>query len=174
MWKRLLLLTLILSTACLAVPREIGFQMQPRFRVDGSSMRPNFPPGTIFVIDDEAYIDSLPERGDIIIFKHPRSNLDLLKRVIGLPNEEVVVRNGSIFINDVELHEPYTAGPPNYSNSWTVGENELFVLGDNRNSSSDSHSWGMLPVELVIGQATRACTENSAASCTRLEPVNYE
>jgi signal peptidase I len=81
------------------------------------------------------------------------STEELIKRVIGLPGETVKVEGGIVSINDVPLQESYIAARPAYSGKWEVPAGYLFVLGDNRNDSSDSHSWGLLPAENVAGKA---------------------
>jgi signal peptidase I len=73
--------------------------------------------------------------------------------VIGLGGDHIRVSNGKVFVNDVPLEEPYIAAPPAYQNEWIVPEDSLFVLGDNRNNSSDSHNWGSVPMRYVIGKA---------------------
>jgi signal peptidase I len=92
--------------------------------------------------------------GDIIVFHNPGNPAeDFIKRVIGLPGDMVTVENGIVYINDFPLDESYIAAPPNYSGSWEVPEGGVFVLGDNRNQSSDSHAWGFVPVENIVGRA---------------------
>ena len=63
------------------------------------------------------------------------------------------VENGRVFINDFPLDEPYISAPPSYRGIWEVPEGSFFVLGDNRNQSSDSHSWGFVPLENIVGKA---------------------
>jgi signal peptidase I len=78
---------------------------------------------------------------------------ELIKRVIGLPGDSIYIQNRNVSVNGMILVEPYIAEAPVYSGQWEVPEGYLFVLGDNRNDSSDSHSWGLLPVENVVGKA---------------------
>lgn len=124
-----------------------------RYRIDGSSMNPTLQDGEYLLINNLSYFLNEPERGDIIVFHHPNSDLNLIKRVIGLPGDEVEIADQQVKVNDVVLDEPYIQAEPTYSGKWTVPEGQYFVLGDNRNSSSDSHSWQYLPKENIIGKA---------------------
>lgn len=141
-----LLLSIILFLAINAV--------SARVRVDGVSMRPTLQNGEFILVNKLAYRLGHPNRGDIVVFKFPLDpTQDLIKRVIGLPGDHVAVRNGTLYLNDQALQESYIAAEPEYTGEWVVPEGNLFVLGDNRNDSSDSHSWGMLPLENVVGKA---------------------
>lgn len=124
-----------------------------RYRIDGSSMNPTLQDGQYLLINNLSYYLEEPKRGDIIVFHHPNTDLNLIKRVIGLPGDTVEVLNQHVQVNGVMLDEPYIQANPTYSGSWTVPENNFFVLGDNRNSSSDSHNWQFLPEENIIGKA---------------------
>jgi len=93
-------------------------------------------------------------RGDVIVFKYPEDpERDFIKRVIGLPGETVEIAGGKVLINGNPLDEAYIAEAPDYTGRWQVPQGYLFVLGDNRNNSSDSHSWGFLPIGNVLGKA---------------------
>ncbi|MGE5397948.1 MAG: signal peptidase I [Chitinophagales bacterium] len=87
-----------------------------------------------------------PSRGDIVVFKPPESlgqQDDYIKRVIGLPGEKVEVKNEKVYINDEPLEEPYIMEAPSYDfGPVIVPKDSLFVMGDNRNESFDSHAWG--------------------------------
>lgn len=125
-----------------------------RFRIEGSSMEPSMHPNQYVLVDKISYMLGQPHRGDVVVFNYPlATERDFIKRVIGLPGESVTVRGGVVYINDVPLDEPYISAPPAYEDSWTLGPNQYFVLGDNRNSSSDSHSWGPLDRKYFIGRA---------------------
>jgi signal peptidase I len=124
-----------------------------RYRIDGSSMNPTLKHGEYLLINNLAYYLDDPERGDIIVFHHPNSDLNLIKRVIGLPGDEIEISNGQVKVNGVILDEPYIQADPTYSGNWPVPAGEYFVLGDNRNSSSDSHTWQFLPKDNIIGKA---------------------
>jgi len=152
-WKRFGLD--ILETIVLAVVLYFGINaLSARVRVDGFSMIPTLQNGEYILVNRLAYKTGQPERGDIIVFSLPADNgQDLIKRVIGLPGETVHISDGSVTINGVKLQESYIAQDPLYFGDWTVPEGYLFVLGDNRNDSRDSHQWGLLPLENVIGKS---------------------
>jgi signal peptidase I len=145
----------LLETIILAVVLFFAINaVSARVRVDGFSMVPTLQDGEYVLVNRLAFRNKLPERGDIIVFVSPQvSDLDLIKRVIGLPGDSVKISGGVVQVNDQVLDEPYIAAAPIYNGEWDVPEGNLFVLGDNRNDSSDSHAWGLLPVENVIGKA---------------------
>jgi len=124
-----------------------------RYRIDGSSMNPTLFNGEYLIISNFAYKLDDPQRGDIIVFHHPQSELNLIKRLIGLPGDVVEIQNGIVRVNGVMLDEPYIQASPAYSSSWVVPDGQYFVLGDNRNQSSDSHAWGFLPKDHILGKA---------------------
>jgi signal peptidase I len=117
---------------------------------------PFIEPGT----DPTRYLFRGPQRGDIVVFKQPNGELgaperDFIKRIIGMPGETVEIYDCTVFINGEPLYEPYIAEPATYNMEQpvVVPEGQYFVLGDNRNNSSDSHSWGPVPKGNLIGQA---------------------
>ena len=130
--------------------------------VPSESMVPTLQVGDhLFVRRDSTY---RPEIGNIVVFKpseaalpsNPQNIEDLLyvKRIIGLPGQQVKVSDGEVYINDRPLQEPYLENPPTYE--WgpeTVPSNSYFVLGDNRNNSRDSHIWGYVPEANILGEA---------------------
>jgi signal peptidase I len=124
-----------------------------RYRIDGSSMNPTLLDGEYLIINNMTYVLDDPEKGDIVVFRHPRNDLNLIKRVVGLPGDHVEINNDTVWVNGEVQEEPFIADSPNYSGSWDVPPGEYFVLGDNRNNSSDSHSWGFLPKENLLGKA---------------------
>jgi signal peptidase I len=124
-----------------------------RFQVRGSSMEPTLHDGQYLVIGKLVYWVHPPERGDVIVFEPPTNpSDDYIKRIVGLPGEQIEIRGGAVWVDGVVLEEPYT-NPGSYSGAWNLGDGEYFVLGDNRNNSSDSHNWGVLPEENVVGKA---------------------
>ncbi len=124
-----------------------------RYRIDGSSMNPTLLNEEFLLISNFAYQLDEPERGDIIVFRHPLTDENLVKRVIGLPGDAIEIQNGDVLVNGLILDEPYIAAAPDYSGSWAVPGSQYFVLGDNRNQSSDSAAWGYLPEERILGKA---------------------
>ncbi len=124
-----------------------------RVRVDGFSMLPTLQNGEFVLVNKLAYRFGEPERGDIIVFRSLVAPEDLIKRVIGLPGDTIMVEGGAVSINGTVINESYIAAAPYYSGTWEVPPGNLFVMGDNRNDSSDSHSWGFLPMENVVGKA---------------------
>lgn len=130
--------------------------MVGRVRVENISMKPTLHEGQFILVNKLAYRPGLGEfkRGDVVVFHYPRNpEEDYIKRLIGLPGDTVMIQDGKVFVNGQMLDEPYIAAAPAYNNTWSVPEGQLFVLGDNRNQSSDSHSWGFVPIENVVGKA---------------------
>ena len=162
----------ILETVVLAVILFLVINLiSARVRVEGYSMVPTLDNGEYVLISRLSYVTGNYQRGDIIVFRPPMypdisywqrlfglpgfddQYEDYIKRIIGLPGETVKIENGTVYISDVPLVEPYIEAPPDYSNVWTVPEGQLFVLGDNRNNSADSHAWGFLPEKNILGKA---------------------
>jgi len=145
----------VVETPALAGILFLGINaVSARVRVDGFSMVPTLQDGEFVLVSKLTYRFGDVERGDIIVFHFPMDpQQELIKRVIGLPGDTVSVQNGKVSVNGQVLDEPYIAAAPAYSGEWIVPDNQLFVLGDNRNDSSDSHSWDFLPFENVVGKA---------------------
>src|SRR5690606_14744475 len=91
-----------------------------------------------------------PARGDVVVFDYPNDpSRDFIKRVVGLPGDVVEVRSQHVYVNGLPVEEPYLDTPPAYDfGPATVPDGHIFVLGDNRNNSFDSHNWGMLEQSL--------------------------
>ena len=146
----------LLETIVLSLILFVGINaVSARIRIESISMQPTLYAGNYVIVNKIAYKIGTPGRGDVIIFHYPPdpNREPYIKRVIGLPGDKVEIGNGKVLVNGTALVEPYIKAPPSYAGSWTVPQNSLFVLGDNRNNSSDSHSWGMVPLANVIGKA---------------------
>ena len=145
----------ILETLVLSVVLFVGINyITARIRVDGSSMEPTLHSGQLVLVNRLAYKIGEPGHGDIVVFYFPRDpGQEYIKRLIGLPGDHIRVQDGVVTVNDVVLKEPYIAAAPIYNGDWNIPEDAYFVLGDNRNNSSDSHQWGMVPAEFMIGKA---------------------
>lgn len=169
----------LLETLVLAILIFVAVQTSLQsFQIQFESMKPSLLPGQRLVVNkilyfnfsagkvakyipflkkenDRVFLVHPPGRGDIIVFEPPLpSASDYIKRVIGLPGERVEVRGGKVYINNQALDEPYIAAPPNYIYPLeVVPPGYYFVLGDNRNNSSDSHTWGFVPLRNMVGKA---------------------
>lgn len=146
----------ILETVLLSVVLFLGINaVSARIRVESISMQPTLYAGDFVIVNKLAYKVGAVDRGDVIVFRFPPDpdREPYIKRVIGLPNDVVRISQGKVYVNENPLQETYIKAAPTYEGSWTIPANSLFVLGDNRNNSSDSHSWGMVPLDHVIGKA---------------------
>ncbi|HEY7067010.1 MAG TPA: signal peptidase I [Chloroflexota bacterium] len=170
LWEMIqtVLLTLIIFLAVRAVVQN--------FKVEGASMEPTLHTGQYLLINKvgyarlegtpfafldhrggeaDGYLFDGPTRGDIIVFRAPiQPDKDFIKRVIAVPGDTVEVRGGQVFVNDQNIDEPYIRDrAPYLVPKQTVPAGHYFVLGDNRPNSSDSHVWGLVPAENIIGRA---------------------
>jgi signal peptidase I len=152
-----------LQTLGLSIVLALGirtFVAEARY-IPSGSMEPTLEINDRLVVEKISYYFNPPERGDIIVFWPPDSLFPegkrrdaFIKRVIGLPGDTVEITEGTVFINGEPLEETYIKAEPTYV--WgpeVVPDGEYLVLGDNRNSSYDSHSWGFVPAENIIGKA---------------------
>ncbi len=174
----------IVETALIAILIFVGVRaLVLNFRVDGSSMLPSLVNGEMLLVNRNAYdsfdlytlVDWLPgvehadakdftpfpgpHRGDVIVFNPPvTSDKPYIKRVIGLPGDTVEIKDGSVFVNGIQLDETYLHGDttdcqPRACDPVVVPEGEIFVLGDNRAHSSDSRYFGTVKISEIVGKA---------------------
>jgi len=136
------------------------FIVEPRF-IPSGSMEPTLQVGDRILVDKISQQWQSPQRGDILIFYPPKSpaiednSKAYIKRLIGIEGDRLAVRGGIVYRNDQALDEPYIAEAPKYSmRPVVVPKGYYWMMGDNRNHSNDSHIWGFLPKENVIGKAT--------------------
>ncbi|MCL4544109.1 MAG: signal peptidase I [Chloroflexi bacterium] len=125
------------------------------YQVEGHSMDPTMHNGEFVVVLKAVYWFQHPQTGDIIVLQDPQDpSRDFIKRVIGVPGDTVAVHGGKVYLNGKPLNEPYILQPPLYTVPPTkVPPGKYWVLGDNRNDSNDSHIWGFLPQNEIIGKA---------------------
>jgi signal peptidase I len=171
LWEMLqtVLLTLVIFLAVRAVVQN--------FKVEGASMEPTLHSGQYLLINKVGYlrVDGTPlawfvkpdpasgggylfggpQRGDIVVFRSPvQPDKDFIKRVIGVPGDTIEIRGGQVYVNDQPIDEPYIRDrTPYLVPRQTVPPGHYYVLGDNRPNSSDSHVWGLVPAENIIGRA---------------------
>lgn len=125
------------------------------FYIPSKSMEPTLEPGDRILVNKFIYRFQEPQRGEVIVFKFPLDpRRDFIKRVIGLENEKVEIKEGILYIDDQQIEQPYLKETfPGSYGPYQVPPNHLFVLGDNRTNSEDSRFWGALPRENVVGKA---------------------
>src|SRR5215216_1935466 len=154
----------LIQTFVLMIVLFLGIRgIVQNFRVEGPSMQPTLTSGQYLWVNKAAYAElngefvlGGPQRGDIAVVRPPNENVDLIKRVIGLPGDHVLIKNGTVFINEQPLEEPYIEFSAGYSypidgKPLVVPQGQYFVLGDNRSNSRDSHLGWFVPAENMLG-----------------------
>lgn len=164
-----------LETLAIAIFLYIGINfLTARIRVDGPSMESTFINNDYVIVFRLAYKLGDVERGDVIVFPAPRNPIqceesyknlfkwliesdgceDYIKRIIGLPGDTVEIKGGNVLVNGVVIDEPYIKMSPARDHSRiVVPQGMVYVMGDNRNNSSDSRQWGPAPIDDIIGKA---------------------
>jgi signal peptidase I len=149
------------KTIGLALVLSVGFHVyvaEARY-VESGSMLPTLEIQDRLMMDKISYRFREPQRGEIVFFNPPevleKQNFRkmFVKRLIGVPGDKVEVKNGIVYVNDRRLIEKYIAEVPRYEFSALVPPNSYLVLGDNRNDSYDSHLWGFVPRDRIVGRA---------------------
>ena len=126
-------------------------------KVSGNSMFPELHSKDRLLIDKTAYDHKDPERGDVVVFSEPRTDKMLIKRIIGVPGDHIVIRNGEVKINGVTGNDDYTAdGATDGNVDLVVPEGRYFMLGDNRLHSKDSRApvVGCVPRDAIMGKVS--------------------
>ncbi|MEB3336485.1 MAG: signal peptidase I [Leptolyngbyaceae bacterium] len=165
LWENFQILAIALILALLIR----AFVAEPRY-IPSDSMLPTLQVSDRLLVEKISYRFHTPVRGDIVVFDPPpqlqlqgyAKNQAFIKRVIGLAGQTVKVQGGKVYVDNTPLSEPYIAEPPDYR--WgpkVVPEGQVFVMGDNRNNSNDSHIWGFLSTQNIIGR-----------DCLRFWPFN--
>lgn len=151
--------TIVVSLAIFAVVYIFIFQPH---QVDGKSMEPNFHNAEYILTDKLSYRIHTPKRGDVVVFHSPQDErVDFIKRILGVPGDTIKVQGGYIYLNGVKLEEEYVNEPGQVIGGRFLHENvqievppgEYFVMGDNRNHSSDSREWGFVSTPGIVGRA---------------------
>jgi len=157
LWENLQILIVALVLALLVR----AYIAEPRF-IPSDSMVPTLQVGDRLVVEKISYRLHLPEFGDIVVFDPPpqlqqqgyKKDQAFIKRIIGQPGQTIEIKNGKVLVDNQPLQESYIAESPSYiMKPAQVPEGAFFVMGDNRNNSNDSHVWGFLPKENIIGRA---------------------
>lgn len=149
----------LLRTIIFVVVVTVLFDMAiPRSLVDGRSMQPTFEDSERLIVSRVHYLITPPERGDIIVFNSVDAfepDVMLIKRVIGLPGDHIEFRERQLYVNEILIDEPYIKEECNSrcsDNEWFLGTGEYFVMGDNRNNSSDSRRFEGVPINHIVGR----------------------
>lgn len=133
-------------------PRVVYSQNLKLFEIKTYSMEPTLNIGNKVTANLNYYKHNKPQRNDLIVFQFKTRDKPFVKRVVALEEERVEIKNGVVYINEIELSEPYVQKDNSDFPLKIVDKGSVFVLGDNRAHSFDSRDWGFLPISRVIGK----------------------
>jgi signal peptidase I len=158
MLRRLMLDWLLPILLAVVLALVIKTYVAQAFQIPTGSMEPTIKIGDRVVVEKLFIHASELRRGDVIVFWPPSrvspDGIPFIKRVIGLPGDTVLISGGTVYVNGQPLQEPYIMAKPNYDyGPVTVPPDKLFMMGDNRNVSFDSHDWGFEDFSGVVGKA---------------------
>ena len=161
-WKSSTAEVVRLLVIWIAISFVIRYFIAQPFIVRGASMEPNYQDQQYLVIDELSYYLRIPKRGEVVVFHYPKNPTQyFIKRIVGLPGETIKIENGTVHIINAQypdgflFEEPYLAQQSRITrpdSTITLKSSEYFVLGDNRDFSSDSRAWGPLDKDYLVGR----------------------
>jgi len=156
--SRAILREIVETVALFAIVFTIARFAIGNYSIVGQSMEPNYHETQRLLVDKVSPHLLGYSRGDIVIVHSPSGDIELIKRLIGKPGDTIELRDNHVFVNGEQLNEPYLppgadSGPKGGSASWTLNENQYFIMGDNRSFSQDSRTFGPVEVDNIVGRA---------------------
>ena len=158
-WKNVLREIVIFALIAFGIVLPFRIYIAEPYLVDGRSMDPSFETGDYLIVDKLSYRIKEPERNTVIVFKYPKdTGKSFIKRIVGLPGETVIVKDDTVTIvnsenpNGLVINGPYITHPSVGSYETKLGDDEYYVLGDNRAESFDSRYWGPLQKKYMLGK----------------------
>ena len=157
--RKIVILSLSILMAVLIVGCSGGDNGSTKtMSMGGESMAPTITNGEKVTVDIKAYVSSQPQRGDIIVFKD-ESGTVMVKRVVGLPGEQIEIKDAKVYVDGTEIKEDYLNQQNSTETSgnslWEIPDKSVFVMGDNRVHSKDSRDFGPIPYDRVVGKIVK-------------------